>query len=176
MKRHSIARLVWEFPKNVMRRGWGYRHDEVWFEVPKIKYPDVSHYRLFADGIWRRLYLRRRVLYLWKFTLRLHTFYSGDEGTPHDHPWWFVTFPLRGYVEEVYGTYYMGENCVRPFRFHFRPATYRHVVQESDRPFHTIVISGARSRKWGFWPSKWFGPYVYEEGDFVPYDEWTRYE
>ena len=48
-------------------------------------------------------YLGRWILYVGGFSFRLHKFYRGDDmRAPHDHPWWFVTFPLcRGYLELV---------------------------------------------------------------------------
>lgn len=148
-------------------------------------WPDgrFRHFRCGEDGVWRKLYLRRRVLYVtipWMgtFTLRLHTFYRGDDDSaPHDHPWWFVTFPLTTYTEEVEDVDWSAPGIVakfrrtlrtvRAFRFHFRPATYRHIVQEPERPFHTIVVSGDRERKWGFWPTP---------TEFVPYNDWAKYQ
>lgn len=71
--------------------------------------------------------------------LRLHIMMRGDAGrAPHDHPWWFVTFPFHSYVEEVaYEEVHpvTGRidiktrlNVVRRFRFHFRPAHYAHRI------------------------------------------------
>lgn len=112
-------------------------------------------------------YLARWILYC-GLTLRLHKFYQGDDDrAPHDHPWWFVTFPLATYREWVWnpqdGDFQPHVNTVRRFRFHFRPATYRHRVLPVERPFWTIVVSGKFSRVWGFWP---------KPNEFVPYWEW----
>lgn len=65
---------------------------------------------------------------------RLHIIHRGDAGlVPHDHPWWFVTFPLRSYVEEALeeqldGSVELKLNIVRSFRFHYRPAYYAHRI------------------------------------------------
>lgn len=110
-------------------------------------------------------YLRRWILYLAGYTLRLHKFYRGDDDrAPHDHPWWFVTIPLRGYYESVVRGSVQMVQWVRPFWPHFRPAKYRHIVLGTTfyrhpkprwvtwRPVYTIVITGRKQRSWGFWP------------------------
>lgn len=131
-------------------------------------------------------YLDRYIVYLWPFTLRLHKFWRGDDDrAPHCHPFWFVTFPFKTYVERVYEPF--GPTVtreVKAHRFHFRPATFRHIVlgvalHDPDtseylgygygghmKPFWTFVISSQRLRKWGFWP---------RDGKFVPYDQWEAY-
>ncbi len=136
------------------RPWWGFEHSLVATEVP---------------------YLERWICYLGSFTLRLHKFYRGDDDrAPHDHPWWFITLPTRSYWEKV-----MDENGetfkrkVKAWRLHFRPAKFRHVVLgtsvfanwfiHTPRPFYTFVLSGRRTRTWGFWPSA---------DQFIPYLEW----
>ena len=75
----------------------------------------------------------------WLGPFRLHLMHRGDAGRgPHDHPWWFLTFPLNSYVEEVAFedvdntgqrvTISTKLNIVRRFRFHFRPAHYTHRI------------------------------------------------
>jgi len=123
-------------------------------------------------------YLRRWILHFAGYTLRLHKFYRGDDDrAPHDHPWWFITIPLRGYYESVVrGSVQMVE-WVRPFWPHFRPATYRHIVLGGAdyfdypdlghwcpaRALYTVVITGRKERPWGFWPGS---------KTFVPWREW----
>lgn len=84
--------------------------------------------------------------------------------------------PSPGYVEYV-----------RPWRLHYRPATYQHIVLGNQaaytykspqygsskvwdfgtgKPFWTLCISGGRERSWGFWPS--FMKFIY-------YREWEEY-
>lgn len=123
-----------------------------------IEYSLVSH-----DG---SNYLERWIAYGFGLSFRIHKFYRGDDDrAPHDHPWWFVTFPLRTYEEVVAERSVLIHKTVRAWRPHFRPATYRHIVKmpPGAAPFYTIVISGQRSRSWGFWPS---------DKTFVYYKDW----
>lgn len=136
-------------------------------------------------------YLDRYILYLGPVNLRLHKFYRGDDlRAPHDHPWWFITFPFKSYTEEVefcgcfpslpptdlngcdIRTGYCNASRRRnrhvgSFRFHYRPAKYRHIVigraDGSTEPFWTFVIAGSVSNRWGFWP---------KPDQFVPWREW----
>lgn len=110
-------------------------------------------------------YLERWLLYVWGGTVRLHKFWKGDDDrAPHDHPWWFVTFPFHTYEEKVAEGSVMMHRTVKAFRFHYRPATYRHIVVGAAKPFFTLCISGQRSRDWGFWPS---------DKQFVYWRNWT---
>jgi hypothetical protein len=113
-------------------------------------------------------YMERRILWLGLCTLRLHKFLSGDRAEPHDHPFWFVTFPLTTYRERVLVADGMTPvieeySEVRRFRFHFRPARHAHSVYGDGRPIWTLVITGRRTRKWGFW--------VDDCTRWIPYDE-----
>jgi hypothetical protein len=119
---------------------------------------------IYTDG---RPYLERWILYCCG-TLRLHRFHDGDEPVFHDHPWWFITFPLRGYTEIVQwwdGQWREAARTVVPFWPHWRPAQYRHYVLKSAQPVWTIVITGDIENRWGFYPE----PY-----EFVPYYEWSE--
>ena len=103
-------------------------------------------------------------------TLRVHTFYRGDDdGAPHDHPWWFVTFPLRSYVETVQTglapSILYNSRVVRAWRFHFRSAYHRHFVHEPDRPVRTVILTGRPKNNWSFYP----------RGRRVLHREWTNY-
>jgi len=127
-------------------------------------------------------YLTRWILYVGGGTLRLHKFWRGDDGrASHTHPWWFITFPLAPYIEDVYRQgIWKGRRVVKAFRPHFRSAKFEHIVisravQKVDtdmfavatlpywardpRPFYTIVISGHRSNAWGFYPEP--GLFIY---------------
>lgn len=120
-------------------------------------------------------YLARCILYV-AGTLRLHRFLRGDDDrAPHDHPWWFVTFPFTSYVERYWVhwqspaglRWYAGERVVKAWRFHFRPAKFRHFVigraDGKNKPFWTFVITGFANNSWGFWPAP---------ERFVPHKEW----
>lgn len=110
-------------------------------------------------------YLGRWIVYLFGCTIRLHRFYKGDDmRAPHDHPWDFWTFPLcRGYEEiAVRGGVLMHE-WVPGWQLHYRPSSYQHIVLDPPKPFWTIVVTGRKSRGWGFWPGS---------ETFVPWKEW----
>jgi len=185
-ERKSCVETVKDWPKGTRRRGLGYLHDQIWFpaDVP-VEAP--SDHVMCRDFKWYQLYLDRKMIWTPFGTLRLHTFYMGDDDAAvHDHPWWFITFPFRSYTEtyeeeipswkwydwrkKIPGDHPMywvrRVRLVRAWRFHFRRATHRHFVHAPDRPFRTIILTGPLKRNWGFWP----------DGDtFIPHREWTNY-
>lgn len=130
-------------------------------------------------------YLTRFVAYA-VGTLRLHKFHRGDDDrAPHDHPWWFITFPFTDYVEKYWefipeekseysdyvwpAIWIARRRVVKAWRFHFRSAKFRHFVigraDGSTKPFWTFVISGYASNEWGFWRTP---------TEFVHHKEWDR--
>lgn len=133
-------------------------------------------------------YLDRYILYAFGGTLRLHKFWRGDDDTaPHDHPWWFITFPFTSYYEKIEAECEdlipgaLTFRLVKRFRFHYRPAYFQHIVygrepfndpriggiyRKDSQPFWTLVITGGVSNTWGFWPTP---------DKFVPYREWDAY-
>lgn len=132
--------------------------------------------RVFIAG---REYLDRYIGYLGGCSVRLHRFWRGDDDrAPHDHPWWFITFPLVSYEERYWvrshndffsPDWYWRERqrTVKAWRFHFRPAKFQHIVigrtDGKNKPFWTFVITGFANNKWGFWPTR---------DTFVPWREW----
>lgn len=95
----------------------------------------------------------------------MNWFHRGDEDRdPHDHPWDFWTFPLRGYYEEHWEPDRVSQcwthsiRWVAPFRWHWRSAEHLHRVlgpnprYEPDHPARilTLVRVGQRRRKWTF--------------------------
>lgn len=101
---------------------------------------------------------------------RIHIFWRGDKDyAHHDHPNDFWTFPFRGYWEEKYEekTGFTVIEYVKAWRWHFRPAEYRHRLlgrsrwDDSDMEdffgdwFITLVKEGEERRKWGFWVWDW---------------------
>lgn len=119
-----------------------------------------------------RPYLLRWIVYLLGMTLRLHTFYRGDDDrAPHQHPWWFITFPLTSYIEAVYEKgHFVGNNVVKAWRFHYRPASYEHIVlgraDGGTGKFYSLCLSGFVTNKWGFYP---------KPDLFVPHKEFETY-
>lgn len=104
-----------------------------------------------GDNYLRRWFLIPRNPYL---NIYLHNFQASDDDRAlHDHPWWFVSILLRGtYVEHTEG---FRLSRVAP-SIAFRPAAWRHRVELASRdgrlrPAWTILITGRRTRMWGFW-------------------------
>jgi len=176
-KRKSHVELVGDWPKGTYRRRWGYIHDQVWFPITAEEAANIvfcaeiemaANEVMEHDGQWYRLYLDRRMLWLGPINFRFHTFHQGDEeAAPHDHPWWFITFPFRSYTETVMtpdGR--LNSRVVRGWRFHFRRASHRHFVHEPRKPFSTIIMTGPLKHNWSFWP---------DADTCIPHREWTNY-
>lgn len=106
-------------------------------------------------------YLERWIIWF-GYTLRLHKFHKGDDDRAfHDHPWWFITFPLRSYLELTP----QGTRIVSRLRPHLRRAKHRHIVQLiAGRPVRTFIIIGRKSKEWGFW----------DEDNFIHHEQWSR--
>ena len=112
---------------------------------------------------------RRLNIYVHKFMR------SDDDRALHDHPWWFVSLLLRGSYAEV------TERNVKirhTGSIAFRPAEWRHrvalltaptvqtkpwAIMHHPVPCWTLIITGPKSRLWGFWCRK---------ERFVPWNEW----
>lgn len=91
-------------------------------------------------------------------SLRLHHWVGSDDPrATHDHPWWFLTFVLRGgYTDESLhidreDLEFTGHDHLRAPSCRFRPAHHRHTVQTDPGGAWTLVITGPASRSWGFW-------------------------
>lgn len=77
-----------------------------------------------------------------------HRFCRSDPSVPHDHPWHFASLVVRGSYREI------GERHTlvrRPGSLAFRRASARHRVELLGTPVTTIIITGPRCRRWGFW-------------------------
>lgn len=115
-------------------------------------------------------YMRRWIFWMGPLgTLRLHHFMRSDmDEALHDHPWRFVTFPFSTYDEYVPVSDFVDATHlkeVKRWRFHYRPANYRHAVK-LRKPTWTLVWTGRKMREWGFW----------REGVFTKWKAWfTKY-
>ncbi len=122
----------------------------------------ITHDLVRNDG---EPYLERWILWF-GFSLRVHRFFTSDKDrAPHDHPWWFVTLPFS-----TYGEYYTAEGeekyrLVKPWRLHYRSPQFRHRVEIQSAPSWTIVLTGTKSKEWGFWES---------DEEFVHNEDWLR--
>jgi hypothetical protein len=85
--------------------------------------------------------------------VRIHRFLPDfEEFTPHDHPWWFATFVIRGgYVDVTSrGGREVSRDVVRAPAFRMRRG-HEHRTITGPKGAWTIVINGANERNWGFW-------------------------
>lgn len=121
-----------------------------------------------ARGDAQLPYLTRwELLAMDKFAIYLHRFErSDDRSSLHDHPWNFITIPLKyGYNDctytgktDVNGEPDFNRKLMKPFHVYYRPSTHIHFVellQEMFLPVEkkawTLVIRFKYIRYWGFW-------------------------
>lgn len=122
----------------------------------------------------RRWYLIPRNRFL---NLYLHHFLrSDDDRALHDHPWWFISWIIKGrYLEWTPGS--RGQMVVKMrdrWSIAYRPSRWRHRVQlpsnpiptvqlgvwlKGEVPAWTVILTGARSRSWGFYCPDRFVPW-----------------
>ena len=109
-------------------------------------------------------YLERWILWF-GYTVRIHRFHKGDDDRAfHDHPWWFITIPIKSY-EEVRPDGAVVK--VRRFWPHFRRAKHRHIVRLlNPGSVWTLIITGRKCQEWGFWQGE----------DFTHHAQWLEQE
>jgi hypothetical protein len=97
-------------------------------------------------------------------SIRIHKWLGPDDDRAfHDHPWWFLTFVLRGgYTDKSP----LGEEWVGAPAIRFRQAFHQHTVVPGQNGALTLLITGPKIRAWGFWKdgkfrkaNKWFATY-----------------
>lgn len=117
------------------------------FPGTNIKWPKITLDE--RVGLPECPYLRRWIVDLGAFSIRLHRWQSSDdERAFHDHPWWFVTLVIwGGYVDESPD----GRDRLRAGSVRFRPAIHRHTVRVTRPGTWTVMITGRSIRRWGFW-------------------------
>jgi hypothetical protein len=106
-------------------------------------------------------YLRRWAIGVGGYSIRLHHWYrSDDKRNPHDHPWWFLTLVLKGSYDDW--SYPLVDGVpdlsipykvdpLRPGSIRFRPAHHAHSVAVAPGGCWTLMVTGKKSRRWGFW-------------------------
>jgi hypothetical protein len=94
-------------------------------------------------------------------SIRLHHWLGPDDDRAfHDHPWWFATFVLRGgYTDRSPA----GEEHLKAGSMRYRPALHQHTVVPDANGAWTLLVTGPKIRRWGFWlngklikANKWF--------------------
>lgn len=149
--------------ERVVEKSWKLTLGKLWLGY------EYSPIRLQETG---EMYMERWIVYLLWINLRLHKIHRGDDlRALHDHPFHFITFPLKSYVERYWSGWSEEGRNVKAFRFHRRAATFRHaIIGRTDgrtEPFYTLVIATTRIRSWGFWPFPNF---------FVYYKDWRAWK
>jgi hypothetical protein len=108
--------------------------------------PYVIRWRLEIDGLG---------------SVRVHHWLASDDPRAvHDHPWWFLTLVLHGgYTDHTPG----GAEHLPAGSLRYRPALHQHTVVPDKGGAWTLLITGPKTRNWGFWPggkfrkaNKWF--------------------
>lgn len=97
-------------------------------------------------------------------SVRVHHWLGPDDDRAfHDHPWWFLTFVLKGGYTDVSPT---GRQHLRAGAVHFRRALHQHTVVPDPGGAWTFLVTGPKVRSWGFWlngkfrkANKWFATY-----------------
>ena len=114
------------------------------------------------------VYVRRWYLETPLFSMRLHHWlHSDDSRNFHDHPWWFITLVLKGEYTDCSpnGFERMGAGKIA-----FRPALHKHTVMVDNGGCWTLLLTGPKIRKWGFWVKNKFkkaNKYFLEHGVHV---------
>lgn len=93
----------------------------------------------------------------------LHKFLrSDDDRALHDHPWWFISWVIRGEYVEHNGDQPSDEVYRPRWSIAYRPAEHAHRVElgkdrdQKSAPCWTILITGPKVREWGFYcPRGW---------------------
>ena len=130
------------------------------FEVPDATEPD-------------RVYLRRlRIVQTPWFGLYLHWIFLPDrDRDPHDHPWPFVSWVLRGgYTETTWTTPVDLQQHVRNrWSAHRISTRVAHSIDQLQPRTVTLVAVGRRCRDWGFWtPTGWVHYAAYDRAGEGP--------
>lgn len=131
------------------------------------------------------VYLRRlRVIQTPLFSVYWHHIDEPDPDLdPHDHPWKFISFIVRGgYIERVWrdasDRTLNEKNVWNRFSVHVMPTNWAHRITEVRPNTVTLILAGPRVREWGFW--KFLAqPRQYPSGrvvaiDWVPWQEYIE--
>ena len=82
----------------------------------------------------------------------LHQFLASDDDRAlHDHPWFSVSFMLKG---EIVEHSFKGLRIIPRFIPVFRSAKFAHRLEVVKGPVWTLFITGPRIRSWGFYCHK----------------------
>lgn len=111
-----------------------------------------------------RPYLRRWILDLGPFAIRLHHWLcSDDERAPHDHPYWMAILVLHGgYFDVEYPVHDLAPSLdhvvldrLRVGSVRLRRPEHVHYVKVMPGGCWSLLLTGRQSRVWGFWTKRY---------------------
>jgi hypothetical protein len=113
-------------------------------------------------------YMRRYVINMWLFSIRLHVWYAGDDTRyMHDHAFDFITLVLKGSYTDVTKD---GNELLTAGSIRYRTAEHSHYVSTPKAPTVTLLLCFRPRRNWGFMvnnkfmrPLRYFSRYGHED-------------
>lgn len=94
-------------------------------------------------------YCYRWVLNLGLFSLRLHHWVASDDNRAlHDHPYWFITFILKGRYYDVTEKK-VEKMSVGTLRYRRRRHTHTVMLQPNEECW-SLLLTGPKIHRWGF--------------------------
>ena len=130
-------------------------HSPRWAFIQRLDIPDAN------DS--SRVYLRRRRLIQtpWFGVLWHRIFLPDSDRDPHDHPWPFASFVVRGgYREQIYPDPASLDRFIvrdwKRFSWHIVGTEAAHRIIHVSPGTITLILTGRRLREWGFWTSRGF--------------------
>lgn len=108
------------------------------------------------------VYLRRlRVIQTPWFAFYIHWIKEPDlDRYPHDHPWNFFSFVLRGFYSENLYVDLSGDvsdsKVHKTFSLHHMSMDIAHKITSVSENLVTLVFTGKRKRTWYFWTENGF--------------------
>lgn len=95
------------------------------------------------------VYVRRWYLQTPWYSIRVHHWLHSDgKRFFHDHAWWFLTLVRRGGYTDVTPN---GQERMRVGSLRFGPSPHRHWVEVDASGCWTVLLTGPKVRRWGFW-------------------------
>lgn len=125
-----------------------------WFDIPDSRDQDYTYLR------------RLRIVQTPWFAFLLHFIFVPDlDQDPHDHPWNFWSFVVRGGYTERFFEFVHDRNFSHFRKRHLRWSLHRmrvehaHQIDGISPRTCTLLFVGRRQRDWGFWMSEGFIPW-----------------
>ncbi len=123
--------------------------------IPLPKYPTKMFQVRWAEKLGNIdfPYAVRYVLIFFGFSIRIHVWKCSDgpmvngEQHFHSHPWWFITFIIKGSYTDVTPN---GSEILNKFSLRFRRANHLHYVKPGTDGCISILLTGRPFNKWGF--------------------------